>query len=194
MPNAITAINSFAFQLMKSIANPTLNSFMALIAADMAVIAVLVLLAFYLYYKKDKNVFTYLFTAIAIYVISDLIKLIVHEPRPCTVPGLSWINTVGCDASTFSFPSNHATMLTGLSLFVGAYKYLRILYVIWLVLILVGRVYLGAHYLTDVIAGMAIGLIISWAIRRYSKKINAFFASIAKRILPQLFDIRWRTG
>ena len=72
------------------------------------------------------------------------------------------------------------------------YKYLRILYVIWLILILFGRVYLGAHYFTDVVAGVIIGSILGLLIKHYRKNINTFFGSIAKRLIPQLFDIHWK--
>lgn len=192
MSDLVTTINTLAFQFMKSIANPTFNTFMAFIATDSIVVLVIAVIGLYLFYRKDKNVFTFVVAGALVYAVAYALKLIVHEPRPCTVSSLSWINRVGCDSSTFSFPSEHASVLTGLYFFVDAYKYLRVLYIIWLVLILFGRVYLGAHYLTDVVAGMVLSIALMWAVRVYRKQINAFLAGIAKAILPQLFDVKWQ--
>ncbi len=192
MSSIVTAINTAAFQFTKSIASPSFNTFMSLISKDLVVVIILLIVALYLFYKKDKNVFAFLFAGILIYILTDIIKLIIQEPRPCTVSDLSWINTVGCDSSTFSFPSNHATILTGLSVFVTSYKYLRVIYIAWIILILFGRVYLGAHYFTDVIAGIIMGTILGLIVKHYSKKINDFFGSIAKKLIPRLFDITWK--
>ncbi|MEM0201490.1 MAG: phosphatase PAP2 family protein [Candidatus Micrarchaeaceae archaeon] len=192
MSSIITSINTAAFEFTKSIASPGLNSVMSFLGNDIVVVIILLIIALYLFYKKDKNVFAFLFAAVLIYVLTDIIKLIIREPRPCTVSDLSWINTVGCDSSTFSFPSNHSTILTGLSVFVGSYKYLRIIYIVWLILILFGRVYLGAHYFTDVIAGFIIGLLIGLLVYKFKAKINDFFSKIAKKIIPQLFNISWK--
>ena len=99
------------------------------------------------------------------------------EPRPCSVSDLQWINHVGCESS-YSFPSNHATVLTGLSFFLAKYKYLRVLYIIWVVLVLFGRVYLGAHYLTDVIVGVVLSIIFYYIILKKKNVINNICSKI----------------
>lgn len=171
-----SAINIPAFEFSKWIASPWLNLLMHYIGESFLIVIPLVLL--YMYLKKDKNVFSFVALFIALYIVGEVIKLIVREPRPCNVPNLSWINSIGCESS-FSFPSNHATVLTGVALFTSSYRYLRILYVIWLLLVLFGRVYLGLHYLTDVIAGAIISLAIAWPVYKYySKRINNSFAKI----------------
>ncbi len=180
---AAIGINIAAFQFMNSIASPSLNTIMGYLAESFYI--VLPLIAIFLYLKKDMNFYSYMIIAVALFVISEVLKYIFAEPRPCSLPSLSWINQVGCESS-YSFPSNHATVLTGLTFFVGKYKYIRVLYVIWLILVLFGRVYLGAHYLTDVIAGVIISLIIAYIAYRYREKANRLLNSIVRRVVPSL--------
>ncbi len=149
-------------------------------------LVVIPFLVLYLYFiKKDANVYTFIVAGVLFYVVSDAIKLITKEPRPCNVTELSWINNVACESS-YSFPSNHASVLTGLTFFLGKYRYLQIAYVIWLVMVLFGRVYLGLHYFTDVIAGIALSLAMYYVISKYKNRINKLLNNIVKRVLPKL--------
>ncbi len=176
-------INIWAFQFVKSISSPFLNTLFSTLSSSFLI--VIPLLAIYLYLKKDKNVYTFIIAGVVFFIVSDIIKMLTMEPRPCNVSELSWINNLGCE-NTFSFPSNHASVLTGLIFFLKPYKYLRILYFIWLVLELFGRVYLGLHYFTDVIAGIALSIILYYIISFYKPKINEIFNNIVKKIVPKL--------
>lgn len=165
--------NIGAFQIANSIANssvgPALNSLFVPFAESFFV--VLPLVAIYLAYKKDPNVYTFTVAIVVLYVVSEVLKNIFQEPRPCSVSELSWINHPICETN-FSFPSNHASVLTGPLIFMLKYRIITILYVIWLILILFGRVYLGQHYLTDVIAGAAISIIIAFALYKIRNHIH----------------------
>lgn len=177
-------MNLWTFHLVKSIASSDLNLFMAIMAKSY--IIVLPLIAIYLYIKrKNMNVYSFIIAIIALYIISDIIKLIVREPRPCNINELSWINTISCE-NTFGFPSNHATVLAGLPIFLKGYKFIQILYIAWLFIILFGRVYLGVHYLTDVIAGIIISIIVAYIIYRYKNKINKICNRIVIKIIPKM--------
>ncbi|MGC8710026.1 MAG: phosphatase PAP2 family protein [Candidatus Micrarchaeia archaeon] len=185
----INSINILAFEFAKNIASPLLNVLMHYLTESYLII--IPAIALYLYFRRDKNVFSLVIFGIVLYIVSDIIKLIAREPRPCTMPDLSWINSIGCETS-FSFPSNHATVLTGLYLFTSSYKYLRILYIVWLVLILFSRVYLGLHYLTDIIAGIVISIAIAWPLYKYySKKLNNFSSIIFCKLLRPLCPKQW---
>ena len=176
------SINVWAFQAAKAVASPALDFIMYWLAKSFLV--VLPLLAIYMLLKRDMNVYSFVILGILLYAVSDTIKLIVGEHRPCDVSatGLVWINHLACEAS-YSFPSNHASVLTGLTLFLKNYRYIQILYVVWLVLILFGRIYLGLHYFTDVLAGMALSLAVAYVIYRYRKQLNAFADKIVGRII-----------
>lgn len=177
---SIYNLNLEAFKVADSVASPFLNHIMPYFIDSFYI--VLPIIAIYMYLKKDKNVYSFAFTAVALYIICDILKLIVQEPRPCNVPDLSFINHVGCEAS-YSFPSEHAMVLSGVSLFTANYKYLRWLYLIWLVAVLFGKIYLGQHYLTDIIVGAALGLVIARIIYSYRTKLNKHFEGIALSIL-----------
>ncbi len=187
IPAPFNQLNIATFEFMKwvaAFANPYMNIAMHLLASSF--IIVLPAIVLYMFFaKKDMNAYSFVVAFIAAYLLSEIIKMAVKEPRPCNVPSLNWINSIGCEA-TFSFPSNHASVLTGLSFFLSGYKYIKWLYVAWLLLVLFGRVYLGMHYLTDIIAGVALSIVVYLAIKHYSKKINAFANNLVKRIFPKL--------
>ena len=176
------SINVWAFQAAKAVASPALDFIMYWLAKSFLV--VLPLLAIYMLLKRDMNVYSFVILGVLLYVVSDAIKLVTQEPRPCDVSatGLVWINHLACEAS-YSFPSNHASVLTGLTLFLKNYRYIQILYVVWLVLILFGRIYLGLHYFTDVLAGVALSLVVAYIVYRYRKQLNAFADKIVGRII-----------
>lgn len=83
------------------------------------------------------------------------IKIYVHRPRPfLTIKGsLPLITPHG-----FSFPSGHATLAMAMAVVLGFHfpKARRIVYTL-AVLIGLSRVYFGAHYLSDVLAGFVLG-------------------------------------
>ncbi|HUY70488.1 MAG TPA: phosphatase PAP2 family protein [Candidatus Baltobacteraceae bacterium] len=169
-------INVLAFQFVKAVANPLLSSVLAPLAESFYI--VLPLLFVYLYLKRDRNSVLFIGAFILLFVVSEAVKLLVRESRPCTQQELSWINVVGGCESGYGFPSSHATTLTGLVFFLSKYRVVQGLYIIWLVLILFGRVYLGQHYLTDVLAGMAISLAIGYLVYRGRETLNKIIRPI----------------
>jgi undecaprenyl-diphosphatase len=92
-------------------------------------------------------------------LIGGQIKLLIGRARPCQV--LVHIHEmIGC-GGTFSMPSNHAmNSSTTVAFLVVLYPSLG--WVLWPLMALIGlsRVYLGGHYVTDVLVGWAMGLVL----------------------------------
>lgn len=100
------------------------------------------------------------------------IKDLVARPRPCMVlPDIRQIEACG---KTFGFPSNHAINSATAAAFLQM-LYPRSGWVSWPLVGLIGlsRVYIGAHYVTDVLGGWVIGGLLgagaAWLLLRYSR-------------------------
>lgn len=109
-------------------------------------------------------------------VINDFIgaqvKHLVARPRPCAV--LEHIHQLTGCGGTFSFPSNHAMNTAAAAAFAQA-LYPASGWITWPLVALIGfsRVYVGAHYVTDVLGawalGAGIGIIAGWTLLRWPK-------------------------
>ncbi|MDE1856853.1 MAG: phosphatase PAP2 family protein [Candidatus Micrarchaeota archaeon] len=162
-------INNATFVAVNSIAGPALNALMHYLAESFYI--VLPVIALYMIARRDRSVYSFVVAAIILFAVGYSLKAVFHQPRPCALPQYSWINAYPSCESGYSFPSDHAVTLTGLIFFVWRRKNVRWLYVIWLALVMFSRFYLGQHYLTDVVAGMAISLAIGYIIHRLSGRI-----------------------
>jgi len=124
------------------------------------VIPVIFLIVYFLYKKnKREYIIPLIFTVISAEAITFLGKILVHRSRPlgATITELD-----------FSFPSGHATIAVA---FYGylAYLYLRnnkakravTIFGALIIILLIGfsRLYLGVHYISDVLAGYLVGLL-----------------------------------
>lgn len=88
--------------------------------------------------------------------IGAQVKHLVARPRPCQV--LEGIHPLTDCGGTFSFPSNHAMNTAAAAAFAHV-LYPASGWVTWPLVALIGfsRVYVGAHYITDVVGAWALG-------------------------------------
>jgi undecaprenyl-diphosphatase len=99
-------------------------------------------------------------TLAAVILIIDFIgaqvKHLVARPRPCQV--LEGVHQLTDCGGTFSFPSNHA-MNTAAAAAFAQVLYPASGWIVWPLVALVGfsRVYVGAHYVSDVVGAWALG-------------------------------------
>ena len=147
--------------------SPAMNTFMTgaswLFDPKRAIVlALLVAAAVWWFIKKVMNALYILCSVVFSAANSFIIKHLYERPRP--EEALRLITEDG-----YSFPSGHATAVT--ALFVSLVLVLtttrlgrRLRYLLWaaaltlIVFICVTRLYLGVHWVTDVIAGFSVGL------------------------------------
>lgn len=123
-------------------------------SANEVVIAIL-LPVLYWCWKKRAGVHLMMLAIITAYINLVLKGIFAWERPPMDL----WL----VDASGYSFPSAHAmyiALIGGYLAFAVRKKWFTIAVIIYLVLVSLSRVYLGVHYLQDVVAGVALGAII----------------------------------
>ena len=131
-------------------------------------VGVIALCIFFLIFNK-KMLFWYLFSYGFVYLSVSTIKNLVARPRPFNVS--ENIANIGDIVQEFAFPSGHAACATAIAIFLGYFlwqhfkkKSTRVCIVlscvIYVGLVCLSRMYLGKHYLTDVLAGVLISAVI----------------------------------
>ena len=131
-----------------------------------SLVGVLALCIFFLIFDR-KLLFCYLFSYGFVFVCVRIIKSLVERPRPFNVSDN--IINIGDAVQEFAFPSGHAACATAIAIFLGYFLWKRfknhrvgicISCCIYVGLVCLSRMYLGKHYLTDVLAGVLISAII----------------------------------
>ena len=158
----ITKIDIWIYEHIPNIYTPFLNNIMILTSSVnntyQLITLVIIVLIILNYYKLYIQMIFLSISIIGNSIIFLLIKEIIQRERP-----ISQL----IEISGYSFPSGHATLSTTLafSLYlilkdkVIYNKLLLIICIVFPILISFSRVYLCVHYLSDIIAGIALGLI-----------------------------------
>jgi len=95
-------------------------------------------------------------------LLFKLLKRVSHRPRPCQLEPHCWSRVLPPDQ--FSFPSGHSITAFTIAVCVGLfYPQLQDALLLVAACIAVSRVILGMHFLSDVIAGSAIGAAMGFA-------------------------------
>lgn len=112
--------------------------------------------------KNDKSQLRFWLWLTLLVIIADsatyyLIKEPLGRLRPCKI--FEWVRAIDGCAGQFSFPSNHATNAMTAVTFVAFIRGRKIGIGLFGLALLVGisRIYLGMHYLTDILGGFILG-------------------------------------
>jgi membrane-associated phospholipid phosphatase len=103
--------------------------------------------------------------------LTALVKDLVDRARPALADPT--LHTLVATPGSPSFPSGHAATAFAAAVAVGAfYPRLRVPLLALAAVVGLSRIYLGVHYLLDVLAGAALGtalaLVVVWATRRFA--------------------------
>jgi undecaprenyl-diphosphatase len=108
-------------------------------------------------------------TLVLTYFIVQVLKITIALPRPFLT--LTEARDLLRYGANNSFPSAHAAIFAALSASTF-YMHRKLSILVGILALLIGfsRVYVGVHYPLDVIAGFAIGIVISWLVRYCFKR------------------------
>ena len=110
--------------------------------------------------------------------VNSLLKIAIHLPRPSWIdPSVKAIAT----ESTYGLPSGHAQIAANTWTFVAnetKRTWAWVAAIILILLVSLSRLYLGAHFLSDVIGGWLVGVIILMIVWRVEKPVTGWLAKL----------------
>jgi undecaprenyl-diphosphatase len=105
------------------------------------------------------------------YVLSEVLKSIVHEERPCRTLARSATVLKCPDVGDWSFPSNHSIIAASATVgLIFAWRKLAPWVITLALLMGFSRVFVGAHYPHDVLVGLLLGAAVSWLLIHFAAK------------------------
>jgi undecaprenyl-diphosphatase len=131
--------------------------------------------------KEQKNLISAFLSAIFSWLaISQPLIYVFHRARPDNI--LLGHKELFFHRPTFAFPSDHASMLFGLTFylyFAGEHKKAHF-FLALSVIICVSRIIAGVHFPFDIIAGLIIGLIIATLVRLLNRYLEPLSEKLIK--------------
>lgn len=175
--NYVEGIDIYSENIKNIFSHPSFETIFYIITNIMSVVGITIILGITIYFLRKKNAKTdimiYIGSILGCLILTNLIKVIIRRTRP--------LNML-IDVSGYSFPSSHSSisMIVYGFLIVLIRKYYQgkrkklyiTLCVLFILLTGLSRVYFNVHYITDVIAGFSLGLIILSISYLIMKKID----------------------
>ena len=124
------------------------------------------------------------------YAVAFVIHHAWSRPRPYATHHIShpWSNVTDP-----SFPSDHTTVSFAIAFAVLAFNLpVGVTFVVIATIIGIGRLFIGAHYPSDVLAGVVIGLIAAGIVVRLLPRLVDWIVSYVERLSDPLLRPLWR--
>ena len=142
-----------------------LNPLFVFAGSKAGLVVFLIILSIILYFRKKEKILPFWISIFLTIVISTLIKYLIARPRPSFSPLL--IKT------SPSFPSTHAAVAAASYFFFRKLKPIPKIAALVLSLIAASTGYYnGVHYLSDIFAGIVLGIIISYFTEKLWPKLE----------------------
>ncbi len=163
-------------RILQSFSAPLLDVFFQLITFFGHPLPWIIIAAWLFWLGKEKRSFMLMSLILVSLIVAGALKIFIARPRPESTLILE--NQTG----TFSMPSGHTTLAGTIFSFYEKKlktkeKYLALLLV---ALTAISRIYLGVHFVSDVLAGLLIGYIIGKGMCRLEKKIEKAHLKVSK--------------
>ena len=163
LKNSVLEIDKISYDFVKNnIINDNITPIIKLFTnLGGALVLIIVSLLMLFFVKNKKIVLIIIINLIIAFLFNDLLKIIFQRSRPDSI---NWI----INERGYSFPSGHAMVSMSYYGFLGYLTYLSsykhkwiIISLLSIIIILIGlsRVYLGVHYLSDILAGFLVSII-----------------------------------
>ena len=124
------------------------------------------------------------------YVIAFVIHHIYDRARPYEAHAIRHPWSSSTDAS---FPSDHTSLSFAIAFAVLAFDTVAgVLFLVVAAIIGVGRLFIGAHYPGDVLAGVGVGLVAALVVIRLLPRFVAFVVGRVERLIDPLVRPLWR--
>lgn len=160
-----------------------MDHIMLLITSTMVWIPIGIFLLYYIYSKCGLKTMLLVLGGILLCILfadmvsSGVCKPLVARPRPTREPALAGMIDIvnGYRGGRYGFFSSHAANTMSVAIFLSLLLRRRsvvLLLIVWSLLNCWSRIYLGVHYVGDIVVGLAWGTLVGWgiylAMRRYT--------------------------
>ncbi|MBB6275281.1 phosphatase PAP2 family protein [Porphyromonas circumdentaria] len=196
------------FLSLNNFHTPFLDAFMYLISARWTWTAVVIALILWVFYKRSpKEAILFIIVAVLMHIVCDqmvssFIKPLFGRLRPAYHPYTkeAVMNVYKDLGWGFSFVSGHAANFFAIALFTALSfrdRWYTLIVFLLATLVAYSRVYLGVHFLSDIIPGAIIGLLLGYLFYRLyifsrSKVLGKSKASLPHKVFQNNIAV-WRT-
>lgn len=164
--------------------HPVLDAVMSAVASFAPLVVVVILLACWARWRRSWQRAAGLATVAALIAlgVGQLLNIALPRPRPFVVmPAIVLV----AHAPDPSFPSDHAILVFAVTAVLATVsRRLAAWLLVFSVIVLVARVYVGVHYPTDVLGGAALGAATGWATVRLAetRRVARWIAAVLDQL------------